>query len=78
MCLFGVSEDSVRSFASAGINFGGKYISDMIALDLKEKLSETVSELMESGRIDDAMADFELFELAERMKNSLYEEAETP
>lgn len=78
LCLFGVSEDSVRSLASAGINFGGKDVSDMIAGDLKEKLSETVSELLEAGRIDDAMADFELFELAERMKNSLYEESETP
>ena len=78
LCLFGVSEDSVRSLASAGMNFGGKDISDMIVFDLKEKLSETVSELIESGRFDDDMSEFELFELAERMKNSLYEEAETP
>lgn len=78
LCLLGVSEDTVCSLASAGINFGGKDISDMIAEDLKQKLSETVSELIEAGRIDDAMADFELFELAERMKNSLYEESETP
>ncbi len=78
LCLFGVSEDTVRSLASSGINFGGKDVSDMISGDFKTKFSGTVSELIEAGRLDDAMADFEIFELAEKMKNSLYEESETP
>ncbi|MDE6664693.1 MAG: Hsp70 family protein [Ruminococcus sp.] len=78
LCLLGISEDTVRSLASSGINFGGKDISDMIVQDLKPKLDGTISEIIESGRMDNDAVGFELFKFAESLKNRLYEESETP
>lgn len=79
ICLVGISEDSIRSLASTGINFGGKDMSDIISNNyLKPKLANTIKEALDCGRFDDDSINFELFELAERLKIELYDELDTP
>ena len=80
-CLLYVQHESdvieVKTVSSAGISFGGKDITDALAAYLMKKNEELSVSLLKSGRLDELSLQPAYFELAEDLKNSLYEEEDT-
>ena len=81
-CLFNVENEAgeieVKTISSAGMSYGGKDITDALAAYLMKKNEELSASLISSGRLDDVSLQPAYFELAEDMKNALYEEEDTP
>jgi molecular chaperone DnaK (HSP70) len=83
ICLIKISKDkndalSVETISSTGLSYGGKDITDLITNYLIDKYSDIADAEIQSGRLDEKSKVATFFEYAERMKNSLYEEEDTP
>lgn len=83
ICLIKISKDeeyvlSVETIASTGMSCGGKDITDLISNYLINKYSDVADLEIKSGRLDEESKEVTFFEYAEKMKNDLYEEEDTP
>ncbi len=82
LCLFQISHSSddvaIRVISSAGISFGGKDITDLLTDYLMEKYKAISNTLILSNQLDKESLQPTFFDTAEEMKNSLYEDEDTP
>ena len=83
ICLIKISKDEedlllVETIASTGISYGGKDITDLISNYLIDKYSDVADSEIKSGRLDEESKAATFFEYAEKLKNDLYEEEDTP
>ena len=81
ICLFRIQNGGhtvVEVLASTGISSGGKDITDLLVPFLEEKLQPVIAKVVQTGRLEENSVKAEIFELAEKLKNKLYEEEETP
>lgn len=81
-CLFQIrhlSDDiDIKTLSSAGLSFGGKDITDLLTKFLMEKYKAVSESLIQSNRLDEESLGPTFFEIAEEVKNKLYEDEDTP
>ena len=81
ICLLNVQQESdtiiVKALSSGGISFGGKDITDALTTYLMKKYEGLSVSILSTGRVGEESLRPEYFELAEELKNSLYQDEDT-
>ncbi len=81
ICLMRIANDddiTIETISSTGLSFGGKDITDAIVDFLNDRYATIFESQIKAGRLDKESKKATLFDTAEKLKNELYEEEDTP
>lgn len=68
----------VENLSSTGLSYGGKDITDAILPYITNQASAQIAEAIQAGRLDEESKEATFFEIAEGLKNYLYEADDIP